>query len=428
MLEALWEGGALNPAQTYGQTRPSDETKPPEQKRLPSGTKINTSVTLRERYDSNVFNTPSGFDIGRTKWDFVTSLAPTVELLNKNRYAETTVNAGLNGSVFVNNPDLKFISTFLTGAVGLDSLVGKVIRGAKLRVSDSFSFSPETPSFTSASTPTVTDNPFARGLVPVRANIYQNTVAVKAEYPFSTTLSLQGGYSYSLLRVGDVKVTAQPTEVVPIVFFNSDYHEWSMGPNWKLSRTDNISIMYKGTTISLRDTSGQAVDTTFTAQGAEAFYATKASDWGLVASGGATVLQERAYATGSLALSAKYGESTVVYLTGSRQMAPAFFGVPGALISTTGGISVEQKFTKSLSLTGNGNYAYSQVAPAATASFDSYTASALLAYNFSRSITTSLQYSFTYFELSSSNQSGAVAPGYLVNRHIAMLSITAVFN
>ncbi len=221
--------GSLNPSSTYGQTPPIDETKPPpEQKKSRGNTKIIPSLVLSERYDSNVLFAPAGIDLGRPKWDFVTTAAPSVQVLDTNRYADINVLAGVSGSLFVNNTELNFFSTNVTAAVTLDKFIGQLIRGAKLQISDSFSYSPETPSFVTAGTPAVTDNPFARGLIPLRVDMLTNTALVAASYPLTQGLSLNGNYSYSLLRVG--KIYIDPSQANQAVFFDTDQADVHAGP------------------------------------------------------------------------------------------------------------------------------------------------------------------------------------------------------
>jgi hypothetical protein len=428
ILEALWEIGSLNPPSIYGQTQPHDETKPPELKKSRGNTKIIPSLVLSERYDSNVLFAPSGIDLGRPKWDFVTTAAPSLQVLNTNRYADINVLGGVSGNLFVNNTELNFFSTNLTAAATLDKFINQFIRGAKLQVSDSLSYSPETPSFVSAGTPTVTDNPFARGLIPLRVDLFTNTALVAASYPLTQGLSLIGNYSYSLLRVG--KIYIDPSQANQAVFFDTDQHTWTLGPNWRISRSDTLSVTYKATMIDLRDTTGQLVNLNFSAQGAEATYSMKSGDWGASLSGGATVLDPggQVYGTGSLTLSAKYGEATHLSVTGSQQIAPGFFGVPGALLSTTAGVSVEHRFQKTLSLTGNANYAHNEIVPAQGTTFDSYTISAVLAYNVTRATIASLLYSYTYFQVDSVDITTQNTAGYLLNRHVVTFSITTKWN
>ncbi len=426
LLALLWAPAVQPFAAALGQTPYSGEKTPVEKKA--GSTRIIPSVTLTERYDSNILYAPSGLNVGREKWDFVTSLIPSIQLLNKNRYVETTLTAGANGSRFINNDDLNFISTFATGVANLDGLVNRVVRGGKLQIADTFSYSPENPSFVNAAAQGETNNPFARGLVPIRANTYQNSAAIRGTYPISSAVSLQGEYDYSLMRFENIFVAEEPGNVLPVAFFNTDYHTWSVGPSWRVGRSDQLGVAYKSTTIKLRDTVGLFGDVDFTSRGAEALYSTRMGDWAASASAGATLLEDRVYYTGALTLSAKAGEATQVQVMGSRQMAPAFFGIAGALISTTAGLSVEHKFDKSLSLTGSANYAYNALAPVKLASFESYAASAVLAYKLSRSVTTSVQYSYTYFGVTSLDAVTQNISGYLVNRHFVLFSITATWN
>ncbi len=168
----------------------------------------------------------------------------------------------------------------------------------------------------------------------------------------------------------------------------------------------------------------------FSAQGAEATYSMKSGDWGASFAGGATVLDPggQVYGTGGLTLSAKYGEATHFSVTGSQQIAPGFFGVPGALLSTTVGVSVEHRFQKTLSLTGNANYAHNEIVPEQGTTFDSYTASGVLAYNVTRAVTASLLYSYTYFQVDSVDLTTQNTAGYLLNRHLVTFSITTKWN
>ncbi|MCC2644036.1 MAG: hypothetical protein K0S45_4449 [Nitrospira sp.] len=411
-----------------GETFSEEEKQSAVKKRTEGDTKFVPSVTFSQRYDSNVLFAPSGSKFGLTPWDFVTTASPTIQLLNRNRYAESSLLAGVSGNLFVNNSDLNFVSTNLTGSTILDKFVSRFVHAAKLQISDSFAFSPESPSFISAAAPVPTANPFAIGLVPVRANMYTNTAQVSAAYPVTTGLTLQGTYSYSLLRIGEIFVR-QPTNT-QVVFFDTDQYAWSIGPSWRLSRSDNVSIAYRSTRSSMSPTSGALSGIDFTAQGVEATYASTSADWGVVLSGGATVLDldNRAYPTGSLTLSAKYGEVTTFRAIGSRGFAPAFFATGGALISTNVGVSVEHRFSRVLTFTGSANYAYNEVAPVNFFTFESYTASGLLSYKLSRSLLASMGYSYTYFEVSSPEAVMTNLTGYVINRHVVTFSITGTWN
>src|SRR5687767_14273223 len=98
-----------------GETFSEEEKQSAVKKRTEGDTKFVPSVTFSQRYDSNVLFAPSGSKVGLTPWDFVTTASPTIQLLNRNRYAESSLLAGVSGNLFVNNSDLNFVSTNLTG-------------------------------------------------------------------------------------------------------------------------------------------------------------------------------------------------------------------------------------------------------------------------------------------------------------------------
>lgn len=71
-------------------------------------TRVIPSVSVTERYDSNVFFAPSASVPGLKRWDFVTAVTPMVQVVDKTREVETTLNLGGSGNVFVNNSKLNF--------------------------------------------------------------------------------------------------------------------------------------------------------------------------------------------------------------------------------------------------------------------------------------------------------------------------------
>lgn len=386
-------------------------------------TRVIPSVSLSERYDSNVFFAPAGSVPGLKPWDFVTTVTPTVQVLDKTRDVETTLNVGGSGNVFVNNSKLNFFSAQISGSVKLDGLVGQLIPGLKLRISDSFAFTPEQPSFVQAGTTLPTENVFARGLQTVRANTYTNTTSLVASYPISQSLSVRGDYVYSIFRVGNI-VFEQATDV-PVVFFDTDFQRWSIGPSYRLTGGDQVSLNFQTTTADFRNKSsglGQSFNQSITARGLEAEYSTGTKHWTAVVSAGATFLEDGSgglfFFSGKLAVSRELDPSTRVSLDVSRQLAPAYFATGGALISTVVGASLSRNLGDSFSVTGSANYALNQATPVEVARFESYSGTVLINYTGWRDITPSVSYQYTHFEVS---QSGF---GFLVNRSVALLSLT----
>jgi putative beta-barrel porin BBP2 len=380
-------------------------------------TKIIPSISISERYDTNVFFAPREFVPSGTKlWDFVTTAAPQVQVLNKNQQADTSISAGVGGNAFINNPDLAFISTNLDATSKLDGWIGRLIPGAKLLVTESFRYTPEPPAFLTGGKPPPTADPFTRGLQGFRANTFSNIASAQGAYALSRTVSIRADYSYSLFRAGTFFV--QSTGGGP-TFFDTNIQRWSAGPSIRLTRGDTLSLKYQDTQM---DQSGAGTNLGFTTRAVLAEYVIKTPDWTATMSGGATLLEQGndLFASGGLVLAWNYDHSTKLQLTGSRDIAPAFFGTGGALISNTVSVGVERRLSKVLSIAGNANYAYSETAPVKVQTFESYAGSVLLKYLVTRTLSTSLSYTYSHFSFNSP----ASVP-FVVPRQFVMFSIEA---
>lgn len=390
-------------------------------------TKIIPAVTLSERYDSNVLFAPSGTVIpGRTKEDFVTTVAPQLRFLNKDPQAETDITAGVSGNAFVNNRDLDFVSVNLAGTINLTRWISEFIPGAKLRIGEAFLFTPEQPNFVSPVTqqtgPTSVTNLFANGLQTVRATVHTNNAFVVGEYMLDRGIGVRGSYSHSIFRVDKV-LTDQPAGVG---LFNSTIEKWSAGPTLRLARGENLNLNYINTTMDFSAV-GANSKANVVARSLEAGYAKVTPDWSATASGGATLLEQGdlAFVTGKLDVAGKFSRFTTIGVTVSRNISPGFFGpgTGGVLISNVAGVSIEHKLSNELIAKGTANYALNETAPVNLAKFGSIMASGQLTYNVTRSVLASLLYQYSRFEISSQG-----VPDILINRSFLTFSITAKWN
>lgn len=389
--------------------------------RVYAETKIIPSVTASERYDTNVFLAPRQFiPPGAKPWDFVSTLAGQVELLNKNRLADTALRASVDGNLFVNNTELNYISTNVGFSSKLDGLIGQYIPRAKLKVSNYFRFTPEPPTFMTGVKPQAVD-PFALGIQAARANTYTNAALVESSYRLTRTVSLLGDYSYSIFRVGQLFAeTSTPGTQTPVLtqaYFDTNLQTWSLGPGFRLTRSDEVRLKYQDTSMSF---SGPGISSSFTARSVQAEYEKTTPTWAANIRGGATVIDpgSRTFLSGGLNVTGKYGHSTAVRLTLARGAAPAFFGTGTALITNNAGVSFEHQLATLLSIAGNAYYGYSETATEPTTTFVTYVASADLRYRLTRTLSASLSYNYLNFDIT---QPG-LAP-YLVDRQLVMLSI-----
>jgi hypothetical protein len=388
-------------------------------------TQVIPSITISERYDSNVFRAPPGRIQGRELWDFATSANADVQVLNRSRRSETSIRARVNGNTYVNNPELNYVSTNLNVYSVLDGWVSQLVRGARLKLSESFRFTPEPPTFLlagSAAEPTAQRTDFlVRGIQLARANTFANTAAARGSIPLSRRVSLQGTYQHTVLRVGSTFVD----QAGDLAFFNTTLQDWTVGTGFQVTRSDSVIVNYKTTQMNL---SGPVGDVAFTARGVAGEYVKDMPGWKMAFHGGATYLDQgsKLYFTGGLTVTADYGPNTSVRAAVSREVAPAFFGrgisTGGALISTVGGISLEHKLSKSLNFVGGANYAYNETVPLALATFTSYRLSGMLTYRIGPKISTSLFYNYISFK-----QGGTARESYQVDRNVIMLSVSAAF-
>lgn len=384
-------------------------------------TRIIPSVTLTERLDSNVLFAPVVVP-GVKAWDYVSSVTPGLQVLDKSRDVETTLDIGGTGSVFLNNSDLNFISGYFNGALVLDGWVGRMVPGLKLKLANSFSYSPESPSFVQAGTIAANENVFARGIQTVRADRLSNASSVAVSYALTDTLSIRGDYQFSLLRFGNI-LAPQPV-ALPGLFFDSDFQRWALGPRYRFAGGDVAGITFSNLTQRFRD-SGENIATPLsgvvTARALEAEYSMATRLFTVEGSAGATLLEQgnQGFFSGRLVVSTALERTIRFSVNVSRQLAPSFFGIGGALVSTAAGASLAIEFSRVLAIQGSGNYAINKTAPVEVAQFESYSANVVISYLGWRDVTPTLSFDYTRFDL------GAQGTGYVVNRNAFILGITS---
>lgn len=386
--------------------------------RVYAETKIVPTVSLSEYYDSNVFISPKSFltDV-EYPWDFGTRLASDVQMINTSRDIDAAASVGAAGTVFVNNTDISFITTNAALNANLDGWIGRVVPRAKLKISDTFLFTPELPAFLPGGRAATESDIFARGVQLSRANTFSNIASVTGEYGFTPVIGLAGTYSYSLFRVGQIFL-ATPNQVTA-TFTDSNIHSFSGGPKFQLTRSETLSLNYQNMFMSL---SAPGFQQSFELHGGAIEYSKVTPDWTATISGGATLINpgERVFLTGRATLVGKYDPLTTVTIVASRGAAPAIFGVPGALISTSASAFLSKELTRTLKLTASGNYALNESAPVeGQAKFVSYTASINLKYDITRTVFSELNYNYTNFMMGGE----LINPSLLIERNLLMLSI-----
>ncbi len=358
---------------------------------------ITPSVSLSQRYDSNVYFGPKEFiPSGRQASDLVTTTGARVQFLNKSRLGDSVLSVGVNGSAFAYNTDLSFVSTDAYAATDLSGWMSELVPGFKLRVSDAFQFTPEPPAFLTGGKPNELSDVFSRGIQAVRANTFTNTVQAQSDYSLSRLVGLRSDYSYSFYKVGQIFLTSLGG--VPVAFFDTSVHNVATGPTFRFEGGDTLFLKYN---YVAAETSGEGASIHYSAHVIAPEYVSKViPGWLVTISAGATIVeqvQNRAYFSGKFALTTNYERPTRLQLSLSRQAAPAFFGTGGALMSNTAQLSMTHGFSKVLRLTVSGNYAYNESTPVDVFTFKSITGSALLEYKLTRSTVLGLSQEYSQF-------------------------------
>lgn len=390
--------------------------------RAQAETTYTPSVSLSQRYDSNVFYTAKEFvPPGRQSWDLVTTLGAAVKILNKSRLGDTEVRVGVNGSAYAYNSDLTYASTNVFAASDLTDWMNELLPGLKLRISDAFQYTPEPPAFLTGGKAEQSDI-LVRGIQAYRANTFSNSLSTDGNYSFSRSVGLRTNYTYAIFRVGRLYVTSAAT-AGPATFFDTTVHNVAIGPTYTFDGGDTLFLKFNYLSADTVDTVGLRPTIKFSAQSIQPEYVTTiVRGWTATISGGATMIEQsgnRAFFSGRFSLRNDFDRQTRGAITVSRQPAPAYFGTGGALISNVAQLYLSYGFSRVVRLTVTGNYAYNETAPVKTFTIKTIAGSAVLDYNLTPSTRVSLSQEYTRF-----NYTG-ISP---FDRYATMLTLTTEWN
>jgi opacity protein-like surface antigen len=385
-------------------------------------TKFLPSLSVAERYDTNIWYAPAEFLPPGTRLDdFATTVAGGLQVLYKERDVEASLIAGGDFNAYVYNPGLNYFNTIIEGSATLDGWAKRLVRDSRLRVADSFRYTPESPGFIAGVKGGVVDDPFLRGIQQFRANTFSNTASIDASAPVYRDLAFAAGYSFSLYRVGSILAAG----ATGATFFDTTMHTWSAGPRYILTRQDSFGLSYERSQIS--QTQAQTTQTTgagppadFTTQSIAISYDRTTPVWTVGISGGMTHIDpgNNAYPTARLRVSNSLERRTVVRLDLSREAVPSFFFVSGALISNVAQLAVSHKLSRLLTIEANVNYGFNETVPDRAVKFTSYGANANVNYKITKNIYLDFYYNYSDFK---TEQSGAGS--FEVTRNVVGFSL-----
>ena len=401
----------LNPGSIYGQygqgplpllpTRTTTTGTAPE-------TNVVPSLSVAERYDSNVF-----FVQGGNLEDYVSTVSPQVRVFHKRQLIEGMVGGGATAEAYVKNPGLNYIAGNGMVNLNLDRAMGELVRGLGLRVFDTYIYTPQPLAFASPVGGNEAPESFVQGIQARRANSHTNTGRVEASFAPSPVLSFITTYTDLRRTYGSSASTS--TGVAQGNLIDTTFQTVRSGPEVKISPVDTGTLFYQYQR-------GSYSTSNFSAHGALAGW-TRSITPTLTAgvTGGATVFStsNNLQYLGSAFLAWK-GEDSNVTVSYSRRITPSFYVVSTALLTQVVSGTVTHQVTKSLALSLNSNYAHSQSVPdSSLITFESYSVMPSVSYEINRVMVATLSYTHSQYQRTSSSQE------FLFDRNIVLLRLVA---
>lgn len=399
-------------------------------------TKVIPSLSVSERYDSNVFY---GFVFpGQKSYDFVSNVQPQVSLEHRGRLIEGIFTGGGVAEYYAEHPNFNYVGANGVATLNLNQLAGKLNRNLQLSLTDALFYTPTPPAFINpqaGQSPASTGSSFATGVQPYRVTTTVNTGRIIGAYTFTPRSSWAATYSNTYLRFGNT--LGNPTLGT---VFGVTSHAISTGPQFRVTPLDTVSLNYVFTRADY--TQGQSSGN-FQTQGGQVTWSrlitptiTATLTGGLQVVEPSTVQQNGGNATGQqgsveqprsvlyvtgATLLWNYQENTAVTLAYSRAVTPSFYLVPVPLISNVVTASISYRLSAKLAATGSANYAINEDTNS-TLSFRSY--GGILTLNYILTRTFSLLGTYSYYNYSSK----FVGQALEFDRNMVMLTLKATWN
>lgn len=379
-------------------------------------TNIIPSISLQERYDSNVYFIP-----GRNLEDYVTTLSPQLRVVHKSSLIDGTVGGGATGEIYAKNPGLNYVGGNGLLDLNLSRLTNELVRGLGLHLSDSFRYTPQPPAFAAPTGGGELPESFVQGIQARRANSYTNAGRVEGSYAVSPVLSFTSTYMDQRIRFG--RIESPPGGGTSLgQLFGTTFQTVNTGPVLKASPLDTFTLHHqyqKGTFDRPGNEGG------FSTQGVLAGW-TRVLTPTLTASvtGGLSVFDRNSNVQylGSASLAWK-GEATDLTLSYSRVIAPSFYVATTAMLSQMVRATASYRVTESLSFSVSGNYAHSESVPnSGLLQFDSYAVTPNVTYKINRILTANLSYTHAMFDRK------FVGQEFSFNRDMALIRLAAEWN
>lgn len=214
----------------------------PSAVRMTGGFRVLPTITVGQRYDSNVFLVPKAPGLERD--DFVTVANPQVRGLYAGDLVSVNSRVGATGQYFAKHNGLNNVAA--NGGIYVDAskLISQRWPGVRFTVDDLYVFTPEPPAFLTGSLDTEEVNPLSRGFQASRVNTHSNAVSVNLGVPLSLTVDLTARYSNYFTHFGESQVQQTGT------LLDTMFHRYVVGLSKRISEQDIVSSSFLGSYAS----------------------------------------------------------------------------------------------------------------------------------------------------------------------------------
>ena len=394
----------------------------PSMVQVREGFQVIPSISVGQRYDSNVYFVPKRPGLDRE--DFVSTAVPQVRGYYVGNWFDMNAAAAAIGEYYAKNPTLNYVGANTGLVLNLSKLLDRWWQGATLTASDTYVYSPQAPAFLIGNQSGISTSPFATGFQVGRASVNRNILRTDLAVPLTQTVSLLGSYGNGFNRFGTSEVQQAG------VLINSTYQTYSGGFSLRASPQDLFTVQGVNTNF---DFSGQASGSFTTRGGIVGWEHTPTPFLTLQAQAGAMVLQRDLAGVSDASLLAPVGHlallwkdrTTALTLAYDLGVSPSFQFQAQALRTHVVSVTLTQQTAiPELLAVANVNYGHGDQIGSSTGTSLSYATvmgTGGVVYKFSPETFLGLHYSYSNVD----NQFNGTT--FAFDRQVVQLSLTQAF-
>ena len=381
-----------------------------------SSVRVVPFITISERYDSNIrLTTPKVYD-------YVTAILPGARMEYRNDLVEGTLTGALRSEVYVRNPELNFVGTSASIVANLDNAVGRMVRGFRLGLTDSMTYSPQPLAFV---TPEAPETSLYYGIQVGRSNTLTNAANIQGSYAITPLAQFNASYSNQLRKFLD-----PPTSGNSGSLFNTAIQSFLAGPQYQVTPNQLIGASYQYQHFTSEPATGGLGNVTVVHGAMVKWQASLTRELTIDVSPGVSILDnepEKPRYTMRGSLQWRKSE-TAAGLSYVRAILPGMFISSGTLISnvvTTSlsqGLTSEWRVSAQLSYAKNETITNNESIGQSSLQFESFAQSCSLDYTFYPGMAASVSVSNFNFSISGTDNNRQY------DRQTAMISLRTEWN